>query len=76
MKNFNRNITLLGLLLALVVGMVIGKALLYNSHMSDEYNEGFKAGYSYAVHSARLTENNGYTYVIVYGDNDGNEYER
>lgn len=76
MKNFNRNMTLLGLLLALVVGMCVGAHLPSNTPTTNEYKQGFDDGYNYAVYTARLTSDNGYTYIITYGEDDGNEYSR
>lgn len=38
--------------------------------------QGYKAGYSYAVQTARLTADNGKTYIITYGEDDGNQYSR
>lgn len=76
MKNFNRNMAWLFALVVLVVGMVIGANLPSNTPTTDEYKLGFDDGYDYAVKTARLTADDGTTYVIVYGDNDGNEYSR
>jgi len=76
MENFNRNMAWLFALLALVVGMAIGASLPSNTPTTSDYKQGFNDGYDYAVHSARLTADDGTTYVIVYGDNDGNEYSR
>ena len=76
MKNFNRNMAWLFALLVLVVGMVIGANLPSNTPTTSEYKLGFDDGYDYAVKTARLTADDGTTYVIVYGDNDGNEYSR
>ena len=76
MKNFNRNMAWLFALLVLVVGMVIGANLPSNTPTTNEYKLGFDDGYDYAVKTARLTADDGTTYVIVYGDNDGNEYSR
>ena len=76
MKNFNRNMAWLFALLALVVGMIIGTNLPSNAPTTDEYKLGFDDGYDYAVKTARLTANNGATYVIAYGDNDRNKYSR
>jgi hydrogenase/urease accessory protein HupE len=76
MKNFNRNMAWLFALLALVVGMVIGANLPNNAPTTNEYKLGFDDGYNYAVKTARLITDDGTTYVIVYGDNDGNEYSR
>ena len=76
MKNFNRNMAWLFALLVLVVGMVIGANLPSNTPTTSEYKLGFDDGYDYAVKTARLTADDDTTYVIVYGDNDGNEYSR
>ena len=76
MKNFDRNMAWLFALLVLVVGMVIGANLPSNTPTTSEYKLGFDDGYDYAVKTARLTEDDDTTYVIVYGDNDGNEYSR
>ena len=75
MKNFNRNMAWLFALLALVVGMVIGANLPSNTPTTNEYKLGFDDGYDYAVKTARLVADDT-TYVIVYGDNDRNEYSR
>ena len=51
--------------------------LYYNSSVYyNVYEKGFDDGYDYAVKTARLVTDNDTTYVIVYGDNDGNEYSR
>lgn len=76
MKNFNRNMLWFFALLALVVGIAIGANLPSNAPTTSEYKLGFDDGYDYAVHSARLTADDGTTYVIVYGNNDGNKYSR
>ena len=76
MKNFNRNMAWLFALVVLVIGMVIGANLPSNTPTTDEYKLGFDDGYDYAVKTARLTADDGTTYVIVYGDDDGNEYSR
>ena len=76
MKNFNRNMAWLFALLALVVGMIIGANLPSNAPTTNEYKLGFDDGYDYAVKTARLTAADDTTYIIVYGDNDGNEYSR
>ena len=76
MKNFNRSMAWLFALLVLVVGMVIGANLPSNTPTTSEYKLGFDDGYNYAVKTARLTEDDDTTYVIVYGNNDGNEYSR
>ena len=76
MKNFNRNMAWLFALLALVVGMIIGANLPSNTPTTSEYKLGFDDGYDYAVKTARLTADNGVTYVIAYGDNDRNKYSR
>ena len=76
MKNFNRNMAWLFALLALVVGMAIGANLPSNAPTTSEYELGFDDGYDYAVKTARLVADDGTTYVIVYGENDGNNYSR
>ena len=76
MKNFNRNMAWLFALLALVVGMIIGANLPSNAPTTKEYKLGFDDGYDYAVKTARLATDDGTVYVIVYGENDGNEYSR
>ena len=76
MKNFNRNMAWLFALVVLVVGMVIGANLPSNTPTTDEYKLGFDDGYDYAVKTARLTEDDGTTYTIVYGEDDGNYYTR
>ena len=76
MKNFNRNMAWLFALVVLVVGMVIGANLPSNTPTTDEYKLGFDDGYDYAVKTARLTEDDGATYTIVYGEDDGNYYTR
>ena len=76
MKNFNRNMAWLFALLALVVGMAIGANLPSNAPTTDEYRQGFNSGYDYAVKTARLAADDGTTYTIVYGENDGNYYTR
>ena len=38
--------------------------------------QGYQAGYDYAVKTARLTADDGQTYIITYGDDDGNKYDR
>ena len=40
------------------------------------YEQGHKVGYDYAVKTARLTADNGKTYIITYGEDDGNQYSR
>ena len=76
MKKIDRIIAWFFVLLVLVVGMIIGAKLPSNAPTTDEYKLGFDDGYDYAVKTARLTADDGTTYVIVYGDNDGNEYSR
>ena len=76
MKNFNRIIMAWLFALALVVGMVIGANLPSNTPTTNEYKLGFDDGYDYAVKTARLITNDGATYVIVYGNNDRNEYSK
>ena len=76
MKKNDRIIALFFVLFVFVVGMIIGGNLPRNTPTTSEYKLGFDDGYDYAVKTARLTEDDGTTYVIVYGDNDGNEYSR
>ena len=76
MKDFDRNIAWLFALLALVVGMAIGKHLPSNEPVSTDYDKGYAKGYEYAVKTARLVADDGATYTIVYGENDGNYYTR
>ena len=76
MKNFNRNMAWLFALLALVIGMNIGAKLPDNAPTTDEYRQGFNNGYDYAIKTARLAADDGTTYTIVYGENDGNYYTR
>ena len=76
MKKNDRIIAWFFVLLVFVVGMIIGANLPSNTPTTGEYKQGFNDGYDYAVKTARLTEDDGTTYVIVYGNNDGNEYSR
>ena len=76
MKNFDRNMVWLFSLLALVVGMAIGANLPSNAPTTSEYELGFDKGYNYAVKTARLVADDGATYTIVYGENDGHYYTR
>ena len=76
MKKIDRIIAWFFVLLVFVVGMIIGANLPSNTPTTDEYKQGFDDGYDYAVKTAQLTDDDGTTYVIVYGDNDGNEYSR
>ena len=76
MKKIDRIIAWFFVLLVFVVGMIIGANLPSNAPTTDEYKLGFDDGYDYAVKTAQLTDDDGTTYVIVYGDNDGNEYSR
>ena len=76
MKNFDRNMAWLFALLALVVGMAIGANLPSNAPTTSDYDIGYNEGYDYAVHSARLSADDGTTYTIIYGENDGNSYSR
>lgn len=76
MKNFNRNMAWLFALLAFVIGMVVGANLPSNAPTTSEYKLGFDDGYDYAVKTARLTADDGTAYVIVYGNDDRNEYSR
>lgn len=76
MENFNRNMAWLFALLALVVGMAIGANLPSNAPTTSDYDMGYNEGYDYAVHSARLSADDGTTYIITYGENDGNSYSR
>ena len=76
MKNFDRNMAWLLALLAFVVGMAIGANLPSNAPATSEYELGYTKGYNYAVKTARLVADDGATYTIVYGENDGNYYTR
>ena len=76
MKKIDRIIAWFFVLLVFVVGIIIGANLPSNTPTTDEYKQGFDDGYDYAVKTAQLTDDDGTTYVIVYGDNDGNEYSR
>ena len=76
MKNFDRNMAWLFALLALVVGMAIGANLPSNAPTTSDYDKGYSKGYDYAVKTARLVADDGATYTIVYGENDGNYYTR
>ena len=76
MKKIDRIIAWFFVLLVFVVGMIIGANLPSNTPTTDEYKQGFDDGYDYAVKTAQLTEGDGTTYTIVYGDDDGNYYTR
>ena len=76
MKNFDRNMAWLFALLAFVIGMIIGDNLPSNAPATSEYELGFDDGYDYAVKTAQLTDDDGTTYTIVYGNDDGNYYTR
>ena len=76
MKNFDRNMAWLLALLAFVVGMAVGANLPSNAPTTSEYDKGYSKGYDYAVRTARLVADDGATYTIVYGENDGNYYTR
>jgi len=76
MKNFNRIIMVWLFALAFVVGMVIGANLPSNTPTTNEYKLGFDDGYDYAVKTAQLTDDDGTTYTIVYGNDDSNYYTR
>ena len=47
-----------------------------NARAANAYSYGKAQGYDYAVKTARLTADNGKTYIITYGDDDGNQYSR
>ena len=76
MKKIDRIIAWFFVLLVFVVGMIIGANLPSNTPTTDEYKQGFDDGYDYAVKTARLAADDGTTYTIVYGDDDGNYYTR
>ena len=76
MKKNDRIIAWFFVLLVFVVGMIIGANLPSNAPTTDEYKQGFDDGYDYAVKTARLAADDGTTYTIVYGDDDGNYYTR
>ena len=76
MKKLDKSIALFFTLFVFVVGMVIGANLPSNTPTTDEYKQGFDDGYDYAVKTARLAADDGTTYTIVYGDDDGNYYTR
>ena len=76
MKKIDRIIAWFFVLLVFVVGMIIGANLPNNTPTTDEYKQGFDDGYDYAVKTARLAADDGTTYTIVYGDDDGNYYTR
>ena len=76
MKKIDRIIAWFFTLLVLVVGMIIGANLPSNTPTTDEYKQGFDDGYDYAVKTAQLTDDDGTTYTIVYGNDDGNYYTR
>ena len=76
MKKIDRIIAWFFVLLVFVVGMIIGANLPSNTPTTDEYKQGFDDGYDYAVKTARLTDDDGATYTIVYGNDDGNYYTR
>ena len=76
MKKIDRIIAWFFVLFVFVVGMIIGANLPSNTPTTSEYKLGFDDGYDYAVKTARLTEDDGTTYTIVYGEDDGNEYSR
>ena len=76
MKKLDKSIAWFFVLLVFVVGMIIGANLPSNTPTTDEYKQGFDDGYDYAVKTARLTDDDGATYTIVYGNDDGNYYTR
>ena len=76
MKKLDKSIAQFFVLLVIVVGMIIGANLPSNTPTTDEYKQGFDDGYDYAVKTARLTDDDGATYTIVYGNDDGNYYTR
>ena len=76
MKKIDRIIAWFFVLFVFVVGMIIGANLPSNAPTTSEYKLGFDDGYDYAVKTARLTEDDGTTYTIVYGEDDGNYYTR
>ena len=76
MKKIDRIIAWFFVLLVFVVGMIIGANLPSNAPTTDEYKQGFDDGYDYAVKTARLAADDGTTYTIVYGEDDGNYYTR
>ena len=76
MKKIDRIIAWFFVLLVFVVGMIIGANLPNNAPTTDEYKLGFDDGYDYAVKTARLAADDGTTYTIVYGEDDGNYYTR
>ena len=76
MKKNDRIIAWFFVLFVFVVGMIIGAKLPSNAPTTGEYKQGFDDGYDYAVKTARLTEDDGTTYTIVYGEDDGNYYTR
>ena len=47
-----------------------------NTRAANAYSYGKTQGYDYAVQTARLTADNGKTYIITYGEDDGNQYSR
>ena len=76
MKKIDRIIAWFFVLLVFVVGMIIGANLPNNAPTTSEYKLGFDDGYDYAVKTARLAADDGTTYTIVYGEDDGNYYTR
>ena len=76
MKKNDRIIAWFFVVLVFVVGMIVGANLPSNAPTTDEYKLGFDDGYDYAVKTARLAEDDGTTYTIVYGEDDGNYYTR
>ena len=76
MKKLDKSIAWFFTLLVFVVGMIVGVNLPNNTPTTDEYKQGFDDGYDYAVKTARLAADDGTTYTIVYGDDDGNYYTR
>jgi len=51
-----------------------------NIRANNAYNYGMQCGYtngySYAVETARLTDENASGYIITYGEDDGNAYNK
>ena len=76
MKKIDRIIAWFFVLLVFVVGMIIGANLPSSAPTTSEYKLGFDDGYDYAVKTAQLTDDDGTTYTIVYGNDDSNYYTR
>ena len=47
-----------------------------NVRAENAYNYGKSQGYDYAVKTARLTAEDSKTYIITYGNDDGNLYNK